>query len=138
MKTSSHWRWRSGNLPNNSEQESFALLRKLDGGAELPLRRKTLSASFLQSIGEELRTPGRGFNSRRAHPSFMPPRRRTTQTTAQRWARRLTAQVQRVLAAHPEADPDNVRHTLILLELPPLERLQRSLIRARTTAILRK
>jgi len=57
---------------------------------------------------------------------------------ARRWALRLSARVQEVLAAHPEADPDNVRHTLILLEQPPLERLQRSLIRGRTTAIFRK
>jgi hypothetical protein len=57
---------------------------------------------------------------------------------ARRWALRLSARVARVLAAHPHADPDNVRHTLILLEQPPLERLQRSLIRGRATAILRK
>ncbi|MBI3882467.1 MAG: hypothetical protein HY301_20705 [Verrucomicrobia bacterium] len=57
---------------------------------------------------------------------------------AQRWARRLTARVERVLRAHPDADRDNVRHTLILLEQPPLERLQRSLIRGRTTALRRK
>jgi hypothetical protein len=57
---------------------------------------------------------------------------------AQRWARQLTARVADVLAAHPDADPDNVRHTMILLEMPPLERLQRSLIRARATAVFRK
>jgi hypothetical protein len=57
---------------------------------------------------------------------------------AGRWARRLSARVGKVLAAHPEADRDNVRHTLILLEQPPLERLQRSLIRGRATAIFRK
>ena len=57
---------------------------------------------------------------------------------AQRWARRLTARVTKIMAAHPNADPDNVRHTLILLEEPPLERLQRSLIRGRATAIFRK
>ncbi len=57
---------------------------------------------------------------------------------AQRWARRLSLRVEKVLAAHPHADPDNVRHTLILLEQPPLERLQRSLIRGRATALLRK
>jgi len=57
---------------------------------------------------------------------------------AQRWARRLTMRVGKVLAAHPQANPDNVRHTLILLEQPPLERLQRSLIRGRATAIFRK
>ena len=57
---------------------------------------------------------------------------------AQRWARRLTLRVGKVLAAHPHADPDNVRHTLILLEQPPLERLQRSLIRGRTAAFFRK
>lgn len=56
----------------------------------------------------------------------------------QRWARRLSTRVQKVLALHPEADPDNVRHTLILLEQPPLERLQRSLIRGRAAALLRK
>jgi hypothetical protein len=59
-------------------------------------------------------------------------------TTVQRWTRRLMARVQLVLAAHPDADRDNVRHTLILLEQPPLERLQKSLIRGRHTTICRK
>ncbi len=57
---------------------------------------------------------------------------------ALRWDRRLDMRVGQVLAEHPHADPDNVRHTLILLEQPPLERLQRSLIRGRATAIFRK
>jgi hypothetical protein len=57
---------------------------------------------------------------------------------ARRWARRLSQRVERILAAHPQADRDNVRHTLVLLEQPPLERLQRSLIRGRTAAIFRK
>jgi len=57
---------------------------------------------------------------------------------ARRWARRLSMRVGKVLAANPHADPDNVRHTLILLEQPPLERLQRSLIRGCATAIYRK
>jgi hypothetical protein len=51
-----------------------------------------------------------------------------------RWARRLNAKVHAVLEAHPDADPDNVRHTLILLEKPPLERLQLSLLRGRAHA----
>lgn len=51
-----------------------------------------------------------------------------------RWAERLAESVQAVLAQHPQADPDNVRHTLILLEQPPLERLRRSLIRGRSAA----
>ena len=58
--------------------------------------------------------------------------------SARRWARRLSARVEEVLAAHPSADRDNVRHTLILLEQPPLERLQRSLIRGRAASIFRK
>jgi hypothetical protein len=62
----------------------------------------------------------------------------TNAANARRWALRLSARVRKVLAAHPQADPDNVRHTLILLEQPPLERLQRSLIRGRATAIFRK
>ena len=50
------------------------------------------------------------------------------------WARRLAESVERVLALYPKADPDNVRHALILLELPPLERLRRSLLRGRFSA----
>jgi hypothetical protein len=42
--------------------------------------------------------------------------------------------VRAVLAVRPEADPDNVRHTLILLEQSPLERLRRSLTRGRAVA----
>jgi hypothetical protein len=57
---------------------------------------------------------------------------------ARSWAAQLNARVAQVLAAHPDADPDNVRHTLILLEQPPLERLQRSLIRGRAAALRRK
>ena len=69
----------------------------------------------------------------------MKPRAQSDLTArARRWARRLSARVEEVLAAHPDADPDNVRHTLILLEQPPLEHLQRSLIRGRATALFRK
>jgi len=58
--------------------------------------------------------------------------------SAKRWARSLSLRVEKVLKSHPDADRDNVRHTLILLEQPPLKRLQRSLIRARATALFRK
>jgi hypothetical protein len=63
---------------------------------------------------------------------------RPTGASVQRWTRRLMARMQSVLAANPQADCDNVHHTLILLEQPPLERLQKSLIRDRHTAICRK
>jgi hypothetical protein len=53
---------------------------------------------------------------------------------AARWAADLMDDVRKVLKAHPQADPDNVRHTLILLKLPPLERLRRSLTRGRALA----
>jgi hypothetical protein len=68
----------------------------------------------------------------------MKQRAQSDKTHAARWARRLSTRVEKVLALHPHADRDNVRHTLILLELPPLERLQRSLIRGRATAIFGK
>jgi hypothetical protein len=53
---------------------------------------------------------------------------------AREWAERLMDSVRAVLAVRPEADPDNVRHTLILLEQAPLERLRRSLVRGRALA----
>jgi len=37
-----------------------------------------------------------------------------------------------ICAREPQADFDTVRHTLALLDLPPLERLNRSLVRGRT------
>jgi hypothetical protein len=42
-----------------------------------------------------------------------------------------------ICAAEPGASFENVWHTLILLELDPIERLNRSLIRGRATAIQR-
>jgi predicted trehalose synthase len=63
---------------------------------------------------------------------------RPTAASVKRWTRRLMARMQSVLAANPQADADNVRHTLILLEQLPLERLQKSLIRGRHTTICRK
>ena len=53
---------------------------------------------------------------------------------ASRWAAGLMQSVRAVLAVRPEADPDNVRHTLILLEQSPLERLRKSLTRGRALA----
>lgn len=58
----------------------------------------------------------------------------TRERKAGRWAARLMESVGAVLAVRPEADPDNVRHTLILLEHPPLERLRKSLTRGRASA----
>ena len=57
---------------------------------------------------------------------------------ARLWAQQLTACVEEIIAIHPDADRDNVRHTLILLEQAPFERLQRSLIRGRSATVRRK
>jgi len=46
-------------------------------------------------------------------------------------ARLLLRQVDRILAAHPEADRENVLHTLLMLEDSPAERLERGLARGR-------
>lgn len=61
-------------------------------------------------------------------------RMNTRERQAARWAQGLMESVRAVLAVHPEADPDNVRHTLILLDQPPLERLRKSLTRGRALA----
>jgi hypothetical protein len=43
----------------------------------------------------------------------------------------LGKRVGKIVRKHPEVDPDNIRLTLIALELSPEERLQRSLRRGR-------
>jgi len=50
-------------------------------------------------------------------------------------ARRISARnekVHAILAVNPAVDPDNVRHTLLLLDQEPEERLRRALLRGRT------
>jgi hypothetical protein len=39
---------------------------------------------------------------------------------------------------HPQADPDNVWHTLVSLESPPVERMRLGLLRARTRHLSRR
>jgi hypothetical protein len=56
----------------------------------------------------------------------------------ERWARRLAMQVSEVVKRYPEADPEDVRLTLISLQSPPLERLNRSLRRGRGFAAFRR
>jgi hypothetical protein len=55
-----------------------------------------------------------------------------------RWGKKLAADVDDVMRRHPDADPDDVRHTLIALQSTPLERLNRSLRRGRGFAAYRK
>jgi hypothetical protein len=62
---------------------------------------------------------------------------RKTVAAANRWGKRLAADVAAVMARHPEADPEDVRLTLISLQSPPLARLNRSLRRGRGFAAFR-
>jgi len=55
-----------------------------------------------------------------------------------RWARGLAAEVAAVVERYPDADPDDVRLTLIALQSPPLDRLNRSLRRGQGFAHFRK
>jgi hypothetical protein len=47
-----------------------------------------------------------------------------------KWAEDLARRVSEIVKENPNADPDTVRHTLILLELSPVERLERALLRS--------
>lgn len=78
---------------------------------------------------------GAGMANFGGHPNGMSVKRKNSrERKAAQWALDLMESVRAVLAERPEADPDNVRHTLILLEQPPLERLRRSLTRGRALA----
>jgi hypothetical protein len=62
---------------------------------------------------------------------------RKSAITANRWAKKLAAEVELVMSRHPEADPEDVRLTLISLQSTPLVRLNRSLRRGRGFAAFR-
>jgi hypothetical protein len=65
-------------------------------------------------------------------------RQKTSASSAIRWARKLADDVATVMSLHPEADPEDVRLTLISLQSPPLTRLNRSLRRGRGFAAFRR
>ncbi len=49
----------------------------------------------------------------------------------------LLSRLDEILAAHPGADRDNVWHTLLLLQEPPVDRLNRGLLRGQGTSVYR-
>jgi len=55
--------------------------------------------------------------------------------TLRQQGRSLQRQVAKILKRHPEVDPDTVRHTLILLDEQPVERLRRALRRGRSVPV---
>lgn len=50
-------------------------------------------------------------------------------------ARRMVSGLEEILTANPTADRDNVWHTLILLEEPAIDRLNRGLLRGRAAPL---
>jgi hypothetical protein len=71
----------------------------------------------------------------RSANSFLTKGGKFSQRAAESWARRLADEVELVMSHFPEANAEDVRHTLILLRMPPWERLERSLRRGRATAV---
>ena len=53
-------------------------------------------------------------------------------------ARSLLRKIDNIMARHKHADRDTIRHTLLLLQAKPIDRLRRALIRARQTDIRRE
>ena len=57
---------------------------------------------------------------------------------AERRALAVLADVRAVLRRHPDLDPKNVRHTLLLLREKPVDRLRRALLRAQAVHLYGK
>lgn len=53
-----------------------------------------------------------------------------------RRARQLQNQSERLMRRYPRADRENILHTLLLLDEPPIQRLNRSLLRGRRSSRL--
>ena len=70
------------------------------------------------------------FNSSARWYSVTVMKRMTSQARQLRRYQRLQRDWLEVLRRYPTADPDNVWHTLLLLEEPPVERLRRGFLRA--------
>jgi transcriptional regulator with XRE-family HTH domain len=57
---------------------------------------------------------------------------------AEQRALAVMANVQAIMHEHPALNPDNVRHTLLLLREKPVDRLRRALLRAQAVHLYRK
>jgi len=100
-------------------------------------------AEHKMSGGSQTKGPGLPFRTAVKSDQSSPARRASGVSFLRRGVAKNAARMGRiarqtaVLAArYPDSDPDNLRHTLILLGQPPLERLQRALLRAQKCNIL--
>ena len=66
----------------------------------------------------------------------MPPKDLASADAQNDHIRNLQQKVERTLAQYPDANPENVMHTLLLLNEDPWQRLKRSLIRGRRGHLL--
>jgi transcriptional regulator with XRE-family HTH domain len=57
---------------------------------------------------------------------------------AEQRALAVMTNVQAIMRDHPTLNPDNVRHTLLLLHEKPIDRLRRALLRAQAVHLYRK
>jgi transcriptional regulator with XRE-family HTH domain len=60
------------------------------------------------------------------------------ESRAEQRALAVMANVQAVMQDHPDLNPDNIRHTLLLLHEKPVDRLRRALLRAQAVHLYRK
>ena len=107
-------------------------------------RRKGLTLQFLLERADVSRT---AYYSLARKPSVLPasvraiagelgvaPSAILEEAPPAEWrTRALLRRAGRILDHHPQASFENVWHTLVLLEEPPIDRLRRSLLRGRAT-----
>lgn len=60
------------------------------------------------------------------------------ESRAEQRALAVMANVQAIMHENPTLNPDNVRHTLLLLHEKPIDRLRRALLRAQAVHLYRK
>lgn len=60
------------------------------------------------------------------------------ESRAEQRALAVMTNVQAIMHDHPSLNPDNVRHTLLLLHEKPIDRLRRALLRAQAVHLYRK
>jgi len=63
---------------------------------------------------------------------MVPMKRNLQEAAVLRQHRLRTRRLRPIVRTHPEVDLENVWHTLVLLDLPPIERLRRGLLRGQT------
>jgi transcriptional regulator with XRE-family HTH domain len=117
------------------------LVRRLSDREGIPLSRllqeSGVSRNAFYTLARQRTILPRSLHRIAERLGVSPSRLLRDEGNLQQQGRALLQRMAAIRIRHPGIDPDTIRHTLVLLEERPVERLRRALRRGRSRSVLR-